>query len=46
MQLFPLYIIILYSILGFIIMVINLVIVHKGMDIFSKWLAQYEQKSN
>jgi hypothetical protein len=46
MQLFPLRTVILYSILGFIIMVVNLVIVHKGMDIFSKWLTQYEHKSN
>ena len=45
-QLFPLRTVILYSILGFIIMVVNLVIVHKGMDIFNKWLTQYEHKSN
>lgn len=35
--------VILYSIFAFIIMVINLVIMHKVMEIFSKWLAQYEQ---
>lgn len=37
--------IILYSILGFIIMVINLCVVHKVMDIFSKWLVQYEHQN-
>ncbi|MGG0188012.1 HXXEE domain-containing protein [Bacillus rhizoplanae] len=42
-QLFPLDTIVLYSILGFIIMVVNLAIIHKVMDIFNKWLAQYEQ---
>ena len=37
--------IILYSILGSIIMVINLGMIHKGMSIFSKWLARYEHQS-
>ncbi|QZY56450.1 HXXEE domain-containing protein [Crassaminicella profunda] len=37
--------VILYSIFGFIIMVINLGIIHKGMSIFSKWLARYEHQS-
>ncbi|MDD3174842.1 MAG: HXXEE domain-containing protein [Herbinix sp.] len=37
--------IILYSILGFIIMVINLGMIHKGMSIFSKWLARYEHQN-
>jgi len=37
--------ILLYSILGLIIMVINLALIHKAMDIFSKWLIQYEQQN-
>ena len=41
-QEFTLNTLILYSILGFIIMVINLVAIHKCMDIFSKWLSKYE----
>ena len=44
-KLYELKTVILYSIVSFIIMVINLVIIHKGMDIFSKWLEQYEQQS-
>lgn len=35
-KLFQLHTVVLYSILGFIIMVINLAIIHKGMDIFSR----------
>lgn len=34
--------IILYSILCFIIMVINIGVIHKGMAIFGKWIVQYE----
>lgn len=34
--------IILYSILCFIIMIINISVVHKSMAIFGKWIAQYE----
>lgn len=44
-KLFPLDTVALYSILSFIIMVVNLIFIHKGMDVFSKWLAQYEQQS-
>lgn len=44
-QLFPLGTVVLYSIFGFIIMVVNLGIIHKGMGIFNKWLAQYEHQS-
>lgn len=44
-QLFTLDTVILYSIFGFIIMVINLGVIHKFMDVFSKWLVQYEHKS-
>lgn len=44
-KLFQLDTVILYSILAFIIMVVNLVFVHKGMDILGKWLSQYEQQS-
>jgi hypothetical protein len=42
-QLFPLDIIVLYSVLGLIIMVINLGIIHKVMGVFSRWLAPFEQ---
>lgn len=44
-KLFQLDTVILFSILGFIIMVLNLVVMHKGMVIFSKWLVKYEQQS-
>ncbi len=44
-QVFTLNTIILYSVLGFIVMVVNLVVIHKAMDIFSKWLARYGQQS-
>lgn len=44
-QVFRLNTIILYSIFGFIIMVINLCVIHKIMGIFSKWLVRYEQHS-
>jgi hypothetical protein len=37
--------IILYSILCFIIMVINLFVIHKVMAIFSKWIVRYEHQS-
>lgn len=43
-QLFLLNTIIIYSIIGFAIMVFNLVIVHKGMRIFNKWLIKYEHE--
>lgn len=42
-QVFSLNTVIVYSILGFIVMVVNLVIVHKAMDIFSQWLDQYSK---
>lgn len=45
-KLFQLDTVVLYSILGFIVMVVNLGIIHKGMDIFSRWLTQYEQQRN
>ena len=45
MQLFTLDTIALYSIFGVIIMVINLGVIHKFMDVFSKWLVKYEHKS-
>jgi hypothetical protein len=32
-----------YFVFGFIIMVVNLFILHRGMAIFDKWLALYEQ---
>lgn len=44
-NLFQLETVVLYSILAFVIMIINLIIMHKGMDIFSKWLSKYEQQS-
>lgn len=37
--------IILYSILCFIIMVINIGLIHKGMAVFSKWITRYEHQS-
>lgn len=43
-KLFQLDTVILYSVLAFIIMVVNLSIIHKCMDLFSKWLTQYEQQ--
>lgn len=42
-QLFTLRTVVIYSILGFIIMVVNLGIVHKFMSTVSKLLAQYGQ---
>lgn len=45
LQLFTLETIVLYSIIGFIIMIVNLGIIHKFMDTFSKWLTQYEHKN-
>ena len=41
-QVFTLNTVILYSILGLVIMAINLVIIHKFMNKFSKWLVTYE----
>lgn len=43
--LFTLNTVVSYSILGFIIMIVNLYVVHKFMDIFSKWVLQYEEQS-
>lgn len=34
----------LFSVFAFIIMMINLAAIHKGMDIFDKWLVQYQNK--
>ncbi len=45
MQLFILNTVIFYSILGFIIMIVNLGVIHKFMDTFSRWLVQYEHQS-
>jgi hypothetical protein len=42
-KLYSLGIIALYSIIGFIIMVINLYLIHKAMYVFNKWVFQYEQ---
>ena len=44
-QFFTLGTVVFYSIVGFIIMVVNLGIIHKFMDVFSKWLAKYEHQS-
>ncbi|MFJ8261047.1 HXXEE domain-containing protein [Rummeliibacillus sp. NPDC094406] len=44
LQISSLYTIILYSILCFIIMIINISIVHKLMAIFSQWIVRYEHK--
>ncbi|WOO37492.1 HXXEE domain-containing protein [Anaerocolumna sp. AGMB13020] len=45
LKLFPLDTVVLYSVISFIIMVVNLIFVHKGMDVFSKWLAKNEQQN-
>ncbi|BCN31022.1 HXXEE domain-containing protein [Anaeromicropila herbilytica] len=37
--------VILYSVVGLVIMVVNLVFVHRGMDVFDKWLVRYEKES-
>lgn len=44
LQTIPINMIIGYSILCFIIMVINIMIIHKLMAIFGKWIARYEQQ--
>lgn len=44
-QLFTLGTVIFYSILDFIIMMVNLGTIHKFMDVFSKWLSKYEQQN-
>ena len=44
-QLFTLHIVVFYSILGLIIIVVNLVIVHRLMDKFSKWSTIYENQN-
>lgn len=44
-KLFPLDTVILSSIFSFIIMVVNLIFIHKAMDVLSKWLSQYEHQS-
>jgi hypothetical protein len=43
-ELYSLNIIILYSLFGLIILIVNLVIIHRVMGTFSKWLAGYEHK--
>ncbi|OOM78582.1 HXXEE domain-containing protein [Clostridium sp. BL-8] len=43
-KLFILRTIVIYSILGFVIMVVNLAIVHKFMNKFGRWLDQYEEE--
>jgi len=43
-QLFPLKTVILYAILTFVIMLVNLLIVHKGMDLFSRWQENFEER--
>jgi len=39
-QMYALNIIISYSVLGFIIMLVNLYIAHKGMDVFAKYISR------
>lgn len=41
-KLFPPNNVILYSVITFVFMVINLILVHRAMAVFSKWSAQYE----
>jgi predicted Abi (CAAX) family protease len=40
---FPISTVFWYSVFGFIIMVVNLIILHKGMGLFTDWLAKYGQ---
>lgn len=42
-QLAPIHSIILYSIVGFILVIINGVAIHKGMALFGRWIIKYEQ---
>ena len=44
MKLFPLNDVILFSVLTFALMAVNLILIHKAMEVFSKWSAQYERK--
>ena len=36
--------IVLYSVLGLVIMAVNLIAVHRGMDVFGRWLSRYGQQ--
>jgi len=42
---FPLIDVIFYSALSFVFMVVNLILIHKAMKVFSKWSAQYERQN-
>lgn len=42
-HLFPYSHIVIYTIISFIIIAVNLIIVHKYMDLFNKWLTEYEK---
>jgi hypothetical protein len=44
MKLFPLNDVILFSVLTFALMAVNLILIHKAMEVFSKWSAQYERQ--
>ena len=44
-KLFPLNDVILFSVLTFALMVVNLILIHKAMEVFSKWSAQYKRKN-
>lgn len=44
-KLFPLNDVIVYSILGFIIMIINIILLHKGIAVFSQWQTKYIESS-
>ncbi|MDF2885652.1 MAG: hypothetical protein K0R23_37 [Lacrimispora sp.] len=44
-KLFPLNEVILYSVLSTVFMVANLILVHRVMDVFSKWLVQYDHET-
>jgi hypothetical protein len=44
-KLFPFNDVILYSVLSSVLMVANLILIHKAMTVFSIWLAQYERQT-
>lgn len=44
-KVFPLNDVILYSVLSSVFMVVNLIFIHRVMDVFSEWLAKYERQN-
>lgn len=41
---FDLSTVVLYSFIGFIIMIVNIIALHKYMDVFTVWINKYQQK--